>query len=87
MQQGGNQAPMFAYAMFDAAKDLGGGALCLDSARYYLDFVCLDNLAAVFHLEGHVLQLEGPHLIAETVGIQASLARREKKTTLAHALP
>lgn len=50
-----------------------GSALRLSSTRYYLDFVGLDNLPTILHLEGYILQLEGPNFVAETVGIQGSL--------------
>jgi hypothetical protein len=55
---------------------LGSIALRLRSTRYYLDLVRRNNLAAVLHLEGDVLQLEGPDFVAEAVGIQTSLSRR-----------
>lgn len=58
---------------------LGGTAGRFRGARYYLDSVCRDDLAAVLHLEGDVLQLEGPDLVAESVGIETPLCRAQER--------
>jgi len=42
-------------------------------AAHDLDFICMDRLAGIIHLEGDVLDQEGPDLIAEAVGIEMAL--------------
>lgn len=67
---------MLEYLVSGEKPASGSAALRLRGARYYLDFVGRDDLPAVLHLEGDVSELEGPDLVAETVGIKASLLQQ-----------
>lgn len=54
------------FSSLALARTLGVAADNLDLVRH-------DNLAAIVELEVDVLDQEGPHLIAETVGIERAL--------------
>src|SRR3569833_3403175 len=58
----------------DPVLSLCVGWFCI--VAYDLDLVRRDGRAAVVHLERHVLDQEGPHLVAEAVRIKGALAAR-----------
>lgn len=62
------------------------GALGLRRARHDLDLVGRDDLAAAVHLERDVLELEGPDLVAESVGIETSLCEETRRISCPDAL-
>ena len=64
--------------------DSGALARLLRVAAHDLDLVGRDGLRrrpALVHLERHVLDEESPHLVAETVGIEAALCRCNERIT------